>query len=101
MDDFLLLGGHAPTVWPGPKRAPLPPFPPVTGRPGPVWASHSYETDLWFDIPTKPDVSFYRGNFCGIAIPDGIKPLPGMAGYTVPSYPHPPVMALDIPRFPI
>jgi hypothetical protein len=79
----------------------LPAFPTPGGPPQPVWATSNYDKTLWFDVPQEPSVGFYRGNFCGIALPDGLSPLPGMAGYTVPSYKHPPVMALDIPRFPV
>jgi hypothetical protein len=88
------------SVWPPQKRAPLPPFPIPGADPSkPVWAENTYDHEIWFDVPNKPDLLFYRGQFSGIALPDGMKPLVGMAGFTEPWVKRTCVMAQDIPRF--
>jgi hypothetical protein len=46
------------------KRAPLPPIP------GGAFSEGDFSRDLWFEPPKKPDLFWWRGNFCGLHMPN-------------------------------
>ena len=75
-----------------------PPRPaPVARPPLPAFPPGKYDRELPF-TPPPADVLFYRGNFCGVRVPE-VPNLPGMAGYTLPGGDKSLVMSLDVFKY--